>query len=239
MLTDSEKKTFRFLSNIGRTHGLSSIYWEIDEYHDSGSVDDFDFDPSNYYTNSYSSGRVMEIPESIKITLINWFNREGRKSISDGMDSLYDKLPDDPSWARAQIKMDFKAYTISANGEYQYLSTAEPQIGDGNLDNSDYKAAFDELKSENPEATTFRVDYSGGGDSGYIEDYGYFNVGSSSVLVPGTLEEYILNNLPGGWEINEGSAGYCIFNLEDFTAEIVHTDYYYETVSDTFFEENF
>lgn len=238
MLTDSEKKAFRFLANIGRTHGIPSIYWNIDDIHDSG-IDNFDFDP-NYYSLSYHNRtKDMEIPESIKITLINWFNREGRKLISDGMDSLWNKIPEDPTWSNANIMMDFKAYTISASGEYQYPSTAEPQSFDGNLDDSAYKAAFDQLKSENPEATTFRVDYSGGGDSGYVEDYGYFDVGDSSAQLPGILEDYILNNLPGGWEINEGSAGYCIFNLNDFTAEIVHTEYYDETISDTFFEENF
>lgn len=241
MLTDSEKKAFRFLSNIGRTHGLSSIYWNIDDIHDSG-IDNFDFDPSYYSLSSYNRTKDMEIPEAIKITLINWFNREGKKSISDGMDSLYHKIPEDPSWSSAQITMDFKAYTISTSGEYQYPTTSEPQSFGGNLffnDDSGYKAAFDELKSKNPEATTFRVDYSGGGDSGYVEDYGYFNVGSSSAQLPGILEDYILSNLPGGWEINEGSTGYCIFNLDDFSAEIVHTEYYDETISDTFLEENF
>lgn len=238
MLTDSEKKAFRFLANIGRTHAIPSIYWNIDDIHDNG-INYFDFDPSYYSLSYYNREKDMEIPEAIKIALINWYNREGKKSISEGMDSLYHRIPEDPTWSSAQITMNFKEYTISTSGEYQYPSTAEPQSFGDNLDDSDYKAAFDELKSKNPEATTFRVDYSGGGDSGYVEDYGYFDAGDSSAQLPGILEDYILNNLPGGWEINEGSAGYCIFNLDDFSAEIVHTEYYDETISATFLEENF
>jgi hypothetical protein len=55
-----------------------------------------------------------------------------------------------------------------------------------------------------------QLDYSGGGDSGYIES-SFVNGGR----VPANIEDWcyeVLENNYGGWEINEGSQGYFVFD---------------------------
>jgi hypothetical protein len=56
-----------------------------------------------------------------------------------------------------------------------------------------------------------QLDYNGSGDSGYIESS--FSGGGGQV--PANIEDWcyqVLENNYGGWEINEGSQGYFIFN---------------------------
>jgi hypothetical protein len=82
-----------------------------------------------------------------------------------------------------------------------------------------------------------RLDYSGGGDSGYLESS--FDGGGR---VPKEVEDWcyrVLEDNYGGWEINEGSQGYFLFNVTNRTIELEHT--YNEEVekSDTIFSINF
>jgi len=63
---------------------------------------------------------------------------------------------------------------------------------------------------------TVRFDFSGGGDSGYIEDTGYDkNNNRFNLFDTAENEGYrILSNFPG-WEINEGSSGVLVFHLNE------------------------
>jgi hypothetical protein len=63
------------------------------------------------------------------------------------------------------------------------------------------------------------VDFSGGGDSGYIEDEGSDYNDKRFKLTPkmDDLSYRALSDF-GGWEINEGSQGNIVFNLEDKNA---------------------
>ena len=87
-----------------------------------------------------------------------------------------------------------------------------------------------------------KVDYSGGGDSGYIESNGYTDDGDVNIQIPAGLEDYIYQILEsnyGGWEINEGSDGVFIFNFNDSTVTLEHTYNTEENQTDTLYEESF
>ena len=66
-----------------------------------------------------------------------------------------------------------------------------------------------------------KVEFSGGGDSGYIEDYGYDEKGNNHPI-PASMEDFLYNMLEsnfGGWEINEGSQGQ--FEIYNKSSEII------------------
>jgi hypothetical protein len=66
-----------------------------------------------------------------------------------------------------------------------------------------------------------KVEFNGGGDSGYIEDYGYDEKGNNHPI-PASMEDFLYNMLEsnfGGWEINEGSQGQ--FEIYNKSSEII------------------
>ena len=66
-----------------------------------------------------------------------------------------------------------------------------------------------------------KVEFNGGGDSGYIDDYGYDEKGTNHPI-PASMEDFLYNMLEsnfGGWEINEGSQGQ--FEIYNKSSEII------------------
>jgi hypothetical protein len=66
-----------------------------------------------------------------------------------------------------------------------------------------------------------QLDYNGSGDSGYIE-----SSFSNGDRVPSNIENWcyeVLERNHGGWEINEGSEGYFIFDTKNNIIELEHT----------------
>ena len=75
-----------------------------------------------------------------------------------------------------------------------------------------------------------QLDYNGSGDSGFIESS--FSGGGGQV--PANIEDWcyqVLENNYGGWEINEGSQGYFVFDTKNNTIELELT--YNELVEET------
>ncbi len=75
----------------------------------------------------------------------------------------------------------------------------------------------------------YQLDYNGSGDSGYIES-SFSNGGR----VPANIEDWcydVLERNYGGWEINEGSQGYFVFDTKNNIIELEHT--YNELVEET------
>jgi len=96
---------------------------------------------------------------------------------------------------------------------------------------------FETLSEIGPEKKEFRLSYNGSGDSGYIEDSFY-----SGESVPADIEDWCyrqLENNYGGWEINEGSDGYFLFNMEEKTVSLDHTYNTEESISENLFRENY
>jgi len=77
------------------------------------------------------------------------------------------------------------------------------------------------------------VEYSGGGDSGYLEDdMGVETESGKNKRIPITLQisNWVDSNLPGGWEIDEGSTGTVNFNFETGEINLIHQWNTYENL---------
>lgn len=71
--------------------------------------------------------------------------------------------------------------------------------------------------------TKIKIDFNGGGDSGYIDDVGHPNDGTEQLAIPAVWEDElysILENNHSGWEINEGSEGTFTINNTNETIEL-------------------
>jgi len=91
---------------------------------------------------------------------------------------------------------------------------------------------------EVPSDGILKLEYNGGGDSGFVENH--FNPGTDSV--PSGIEDWCyqqLENNFGGWEINEGSDGAFIFDFNTSTVTLDHTYNTEEQQIDTLYEESF
>jgi hypothetical protein len=82
-----------------------------------------------------------------------------------------------------------------------------------------------------------RLEYNGGGDSGYIESK--FDSGES---VPADIEDWcyrVLEDMHGGWEINEGSNGSFNFDTVNKVITLEHTYNVERNASLVLFKESF
>lgn len=134
-------------------------------------------------------------------------------------------------WDGSRNEWDSEFYRVNINvslSERKIIITSdvEEQTSEGSSD--EYDVIDDpEVQSflDDNGIDDFVVKYSGGGDSGYLEDDAYDDEGNQYRLSD-DLEDYLyskLNNSFGGWEINEGSSGKFIINRQ--TMEIEHEWY--------------
>jgi hypothetical protein len=79
------------------------------------------------------------------------------------------------------------------------------------------------------------LDYSGGGDDGYINNYASSDTGERTV--DSILEDIgyqLLSNYYSGWEINEGSDGKIAFDFKNQVFTIIHNSRFEESVTETY-----
>jgi hypothetical protein len=82
-----------------------------------------------------------------------------------------------------------------------------------------------------------KVDFSGGGDSGYIEE-----VFTNGQEIPEKIGDWMydqLENYYSGWEINEGSSGRFTLDFKDIVINLSHSYNTEEGASQTLWEEGF
>ena len=106
------------------------------------------------------------------------------------------------------------------------------------IDNGIGYQVFDEL-SENHSGLVY-VKFDGNGDSGQIEQAE--DESGSIINVSANVEDWCYNQLEsnyGGWEINEGSSGQFIFDLDNNTCELEFGWNNENTECDTLYEEKF
>ena len=86
----------------------------------------------------------------------------------------------------------------------------------------------------------FVVEFNGGGDSGYIEDYG-ITKGNEQITVTQNLNDvmYMMLENYGGWEINEGSQGNFSVNPTDRTIRLEFSWNTEVELTETIWEWNF
>ena len=230
ILTPEDKKYLRKVSRYLQSYQLKQgdiEIIELEDGYDAYNVSDIDFSNITNFSNNYS----VEVPEGLD-PIINKIVVAGEKN-QDKID-----FPDNIDYGRIEIEIDiinseirlihYMVYTEAADG-----SSVEYTIGDGiGLD------VFNSIREESTDVESImELRYNGSGDSGYMEDR--FENGTP---VTGTVEDWCERALSysfGGWENNEGSQGYFLFNMENNTAELHHTYNEQNNITTTLFEEEF
>jgi hypothetical protein len=200
------------------------------DYYDGIDLSEIDVNEWTHFSNNYS----VEVPEQLLPIL---------QKILVTSQNKYDNLDldtggNDVNYARIDVDIDTEKKEISVNYWYSYYATGGESSTTWNEEEDegvkDVLKDIDELDSTE---TIMELKYNGSGDSGYIE--GNFENGEE---VPASVEDYcygVLENMHGGWEINEGSQGTFYFDLEKREVTLEHQYNTEETDSHTLFEESF
>ena len=213
-LTPEELKTLQLFAYYCRSYGADSVY-------------------RTYYLSACSKDWEDD----------KWYSRDVSGGIDgyDRIDELIDKLVDDESIIdqfndcdgsqRIEIEIDCKEKVLIINA-YQTVYGSEPHGSDYSLEDIESEYGEESLKAVEELFTYLdgrdaRVEFSGGGDSGYIEDDMW--VDSERVDIPKPIDDLLYSMLNGnfaGWENNEGGQGSWEFNSGDKT---IFFDFNYNT----------
>ena len=204
-LTPEELKTLQLFAYYCRSYGADSVYRT---YYLSACSKDWEYD--------------------------RWYSRDVSGGIDgyDRIDELIDKLVDDESITdeftecdgsqRIEVEIDCKERMLIINA-YQTVYGSEPRGLDYDLEN--IKEEYGENAANAVEelftylnGRDAKVNFSGGGDDGYIEDD--MIVDGEQEDMPAAIEDLLYSMLNGnfaGWENNEGAQGSWEFNSGDKT----------------------
>ena len=233
ILTPEEKqylrRTANYLGSLGMRNGYIDIEMEQDD--DRINAKDVNWRHVTKFENNYSA----DIPEGLKPIL---------KKVLEYVDSL-DNLnndTDDISHQRIEININGEDKEITVRHELYYYSRDDGHMVeyDSEEDIERFNRWIDEdLEDvEVPDDGILKITYNGGGDSGYLES----SFEPTGDAVPASIENWCYSELEshfGGWEINEGSDGFFIFNFNDSTVTLEHTYNTEENQTDTLYEESF
>jgi hypothetical protein len=232
ILTLEEKKYLqrvcRYLGSLGMTNGIIEFEFDYSEF----DCEDVDWKQITTFSNNYTA-EIPDVMIEISKKLLNYVCEN---------DLIRTPDVDDINWQRIEIDLDCEDSTISVVLDYNYYDVGDTETDTRSLEeeeeNESLKEVFDVLEDD-PEIQDriLTIDYSGGGDSGYLEDS--FNNGDS---VPAVVSDFCYNMLEnrfGGWEINEGSQGHFEIDLDKKEISLNHTYNIDETGRDTLLEEKF
>jgi len=233
ILTPEEKRYLKRVSNYLQSLGMTdgTIDFELD--YDNFDYDDINWDQITHFSNNYRAEIPRQFVEIVK------------KIIKYVVDEQLYQYPDVESLSYQNLDVDFdvKDQTISVNHWWSYYAEGDAQ--ETTWEESDEEGEivtnlFQDLKRNNITPNKYgllELRYNGGGDSGYLEDQ--FD---NRQDVPIEIKNWCYNqleNMHGGWEINEGSQGYFIFNFKDKVITLEHFYNTEENEHDTIFEEKF
>lgn len=226
MLTPEEQRYFNFLWKLGKSYGLRTIQFEIDLEDHSGELDSSFFRQSDNYPQS------VEIPEKVAQFLSDFYNNRVYPEIDNKIDEMD---VEDPYRQMLTFNINLNSRSVESVVEVSYWDTTAPNEDEITVDD-EWVDTFKRAVGETSQ-TIFNVDYQGGGDSGYIEDLTLDN--GRIISLPDSVTDPMYNMLPGGWEINEGSQGFFIIDLEDQTIRVEYTENIEDTSVNTILELDF
>lgn len=208
--TEKSKKIIKLLSKIMKSEGKNELYQTITIY-EGGDV--------SYYFSPYTERGSIEIPPAISNYLDNLYEEISNMNIESDEDNV--------NYSTIDVTFDFEddVFRILLT---DYVYDTQGFSTESELDNNDEieKEIIETLNQWLSEGYKFvKVDYSGGGDSGYIESNGYTDDGDVNIQIPAGLEDYIYQMLEsnyGGWEINEGSQGTFLIDTVQKTITLEH-----------------
>ena len=226
ILTPEDKKVLdvvsRYLNSYGMEDGTIRVEMNMPA----------DFEDTDFSHFSFDNNYLVQ-PPSILIPILNKL----RDYIANNKDMEIDV--DDLNYLYVEIVIDTKNREIGVYEYWTYYSTDDTDTFDYDEETPEVEDVFNALNedSSTKKFSYLRLGYSGGGDSGYIEDY--FDEGPSVPAVVSDFCYQVLESNFGGWEINEGSQGNFQFNRVEKKIYWNHTNNIEENDSKTLFEEKF
>lgn len=205
-LTPEELKTLKLFAYYCMGYGCNEVNYTVSLYNC-----EIDWLEKNSYCaddDGYSFAQSIEMYDKIK----NLVNEISQEIIYAG---AFDDTDCDNS-ASLIFNFDNKERKLNVKGYYNVIIDKPGGI---TKEEDDFTLAVTEfmesLKSQNIDF--FTVDFSGGGDSGYIDKQG-----SNGIQITPGVEDYLYQMLSffGGWEINEGSHGTFHFNVKSGNIEL-------------------
>jgi len=120
-----------------------------------------------------------------------------------------------------QIRIQVREETTEAHSDTRQISLYVEEELD----------VINEFMSQN-NTEIFTVEFSGGGDDGYLEDYGH-TLDNRRILIPDSLSDILNNFLSdsfGGWENNDGGRGEIIIDTQnnEIRINILYSDAEYQ-----------
>jgi hypothetical protein len=226
-LTEEDEKYLARVVRYMQSFGKKSL--TITEYYDNEDLEDILnlFKDEIPHLNFFYQDRI-DIPEGFKELVIKLIENSKIKGEID-VDEI------NSSSIELELTKDFIALNI-----YYYYTESN---NEGRTYEGDYEEEAmnminllntEEIRGGNIE---LEVDYSGGGDSGYLE-----NNFSNGNPVPREFEDWCYGELEsnyGGWEIDSGSAGRFIVNFNNNEIVNHHDTYYEESRGINVFEYSF
>lgn len=169
-------------------------------------------DSQEYNSGVYANNKQIEVFKPVEVVM---------EKIIDEID--YGEFPDefhdnDQEYYNINIDFDAKEKTIEVSGSFT-VNDVEESFEEYEIDEDELEIFEDFLQRGVSEII---CTYNGGGDSGYIDND--MSVDGEREQISTSIEDRCYKALEnfGGWEINEGSQGNIVFNLEDKTITVNH-----------------
>lgn len=213
----NQKKIFNLLSKYIQSNGVKLGEIIFDDFSHEVKYSNLD----NYFKGQihFANKRHMILPLSAYDFI--------KKLISDSISGESHIVNvDDIGTSFMRIEIDTIDKSISGYFEYYMTKTGEESSYDWSEDDEAASAIIGIIKTSPGinlnQSRVLRLEYSGGGDSGYLESA--FN--DRGGPVPSLVDDWcyrVLTDLHNGWEINEGSQGYFEFDLNNNTILLEHS----------------
>ena len=231
IITTEDKKYLERISRYVQSLGQKDVEIRIEanEWDNKTEISDIEWETITHF----NWDTRLDIPSGFIEILQKIFNHlesSGEYSFPDieGL-NYHDFLIDfDTSNRELTIKQFYGYYDVGGESEVEFEG-----------DEVDMDSFRKELNPNDiPNDGVLTVRYNGGGDDGSID--GQFDEISESV--PSLMEDFCYDKLSrnfGGWENNEGGEGYFIFDFNNNSVTLYHTENVEENDSNTLFEVEF
>jgi hypothetical protein len=233
LLTPEEKKYLERVSRYVQSLGKKDVEIRIEanDWDNKSEISDIEWETITHF----NWNDRLDIPSGFITILQKIFNH-----IEESGDYSF---PDIDGINYNDFLIDFNTHSkeLTVAHVYGYYDVGGESEVEFEGDEVDMDSFRDELSSNNveiPEDGILTARYNGGGDDGSLD--GSFDEVNKSV--PGLMEDFcytVLSNNFCGWENNEGGEGYFIFNFNDNTVTLYHTENIEQNDSNTLFETEF
>ena len=206
-MTEKQKQIFELISLAAKRSECERISLDLEFYNSDP------FQGRMFGCLSPNGFSNKKLPFDVSDNLNEWWNENNFNIDDEGL-----------SYAELVIIPEKRKIILKTN--YVEIEPGLEQVTTHEFEDND--KVFNDLKEK--DIKYLYVDFTGGGDSGYIEDYvevvnNNDEVSKENLSDVVGLEEYLYAMLEdyGGWEINEGSQGRFHVNVEDRLINLVFT----------------